>query len=953
MSKKDIINKAISAAAESEHPEDDRTLELSEEGKKREKVYNVAKIVSAYVTNRDRSEYNDLEDQLRDIVVLTKRGEYDKVTPPEKVEEFIHSYRPSEIDTNTQSCALAKQILMIGKSFYEYSDKEFVNDKLYDELLSQWKKFHVEPTGLVPTDVPGREKVKIRFPALTNNLDKAYRIGSTEELPAGVKEQDSVEAFLDRTFAALELKETDSLSLIVSPKIDGVSVNAVVSEGRMTSAASRGDADSNMRLKGLEGEQLTKQRVHDPIAIQFEAFVSKENCNRLAKKTGTVYKNCRSAASGIINRLSADPDARPLARFLGFYPINCEEVPGYALEMAYPARINYIQKFGRIPKDMPEYRVISGNKKELLKLCRQEFEKLEALRASLSFDIDGMVISVLNDEYQKTLGRTGRTNLWQIAMKFNPETAVGIVKGVTVSCGNKGSRTIMVDLVKPAVIDGVEYPVVAVLSAGSYNDLGLRVGSKIEVIRTGDVIPTFTMIEPGNGDLLPKPDTCPSCGEKLEESNGRLRCQNDNCPANIVGRFVNLFEVLGMDNYSEAFATDLLTKVKVDNLDKLLDMTADDLKSAGVTGKLEDQFVERLHSTLEISPDYLILAALGFNQIGKEKAIAILSSIDVGDLDTLTVQDIAGKLTAQGGFKATAERFAETLIQNRELIKKWFSKSKMGRTNFKALKTIGHSGVVIPNDILRTLQQLGWRETQGQRFDALVISDINYTSRKVAIAKKKNLPVITLDELQRMYDNGSLSELLKFKLTAANASLTPEVEVEVINDPNELPSSLKSVYYLSAAKPIEAAEETTASTATTHDESSAATAPTENAAKGSESTVDEGADGMNSNPDQQDSDTDADDQDLENFMREHENLVKRYDDLKSSYDKLISRIDNLDKEIEKVAKEEAKQATEKKSTAAPISTIEHAKHHVDYALMDLDVAASTIASKIDSFFWWM
>ena len=812
--KKEVVSEetvaaAVQDAAESEHPQDDApvvesdtistaedtvdkdgyiVLEPSDAGKKLEQRWQAGKITNTPFTMHPETELDKLEDLLGSYTIAAKNGEYDAIDPTKEqmsdIREFIANYHPEEKDVGTQGYAIAKMILMIGKSVYEYApDHAFIDDMLYDALMASYKKYHVEPTGIVPSNVPGREKIQLRFPTLSNNLDKAYRIMETDELPTGVKEEDSIEAFLKRTFANLNLNaEKDHMTLILSPKIDGVSVNAMESEGRFTTPASRGDSDSNMRLKGLEGYRIIRTKEHEPIAIQYEAFVTKDNKQKAAEALEHEYVNCRSCASGLINRMSADPKAIKYSKFLHFYPINAEMT-----NKPYVEKLVEIDKFGKIPKDMPPRKAITGNLSVLLDEIKKEFAHLEDIRKTLSFEIDGMVISIADDEQQELIGRTGRTNLWQIAMKFNPASAIGYVDNISISYGNKGKRTIMINLKEPAVIDGVEYPTIPVLSTRSFDGLDLRVGSKIKVIRTGDVIPSFEVMEHGNGKLLKKPTTCPACGGDLTvEESGHLRCDNALCPKNVVGRFITMFEMLGLDNYDEEFATKLMNDAKIDNLSNLLDLTTKKLNAAGISGKLEDEFVPKLHSTLENTPDYKILASLGFPGISKERSKAILSVIDFDKIDDMTVEQVKETLEAAAGFKKMAEEFAITLVANKDLIKKWLATTKKAKTNFDNLVVIGHSGLEFPPEVEKKILDHGWDITDGRRFDLLVIPDINYTSRKTAVAVHKNILMITMEELMDSIDNLD---------TVFQKNLTPKEGVDdqpSIELPDQEPVKMKS-----------------------------------------------------------------------------------------------------------------------------------------------------------------
>src|SRR5699024_7713957 len=126
----------------------------------------------------------------------------------------------------------------------------------------------------------------------------------------------------------------------------------------------------------------------------------------------------RHAAAGIISRLSSSSDDN-LLQFLSFYPIEAEGRE----DETYLERMDYLSNFAVVPKDMIDRNVVIGTMKELLKDIEDYFEMLTKKREYLDYSIDGMVITVTDDDYRRTIGRNGRTNEFQIALKFDPATA--------------------------------------------------------------------------------------------------------------------------------------------------------------------------------------------------------------------------------------------------------------------------------------------------------------------------------------------------------------------------------------------------------------------------------------------------------------------------------------------------------------------------------------------------
>lgn len=775
----DVINmKGIveEVMAEQEHPQDD--LPLSDTGKKAEETWRIRKGSGLIgIKFRKDSDLDPLEDLLTKYFAYAKSGEYEKIRPTKEesvdIKSFIKTYKPATSDLGTQERDIAQMLIEIGKSIYEYDGEGFANhesnpllsDEDYRELISAWNNpahAAAEPTGIVPVNRSGKQKMPLRYPTLSNNLEKTYRILQSDEVPTGVKEEDSVESFIDRVYDKLGLKDSDTLELMASPKLDGVSVNTTISDGRFRQAATRGDATSNVAIKGLDGYDIVGRasaklddkmkkslRTAKAFGAQYEAFVLKSDVNAAAKAIGTTYINCRSAASGIINRMTADSKTIGLSKYLRFYPINTEN----ADNLNYIEGLRLLDMLCVIPADMIPRTPVSGNKAELIEKIKALFNEYSAKRKDLSYDIDGMVISVVKDEYQEKIGREGRTNQWQIAMKFAPESSEGIVTGLSISYGNKGRRSIMLDLKEPAVISGVSYPQVQILSTRDFAKMRLKKGSRIEIVRTGDAIPAFAgVLSEGDGEVIKLPETCPACGEKLEVGkDGHLRCTNEDCPANIVGLLTNAFITLNMENYNAAFAEKLVSKVGVKRVVDLLDLTEEKMKKAGVSGKIEDAFINEFTKAVAKSPDYALMAAIGMPNVGVERSKAFLKAFTLDEFKGIKEKELEELLTKKAGAKTMAPVFAKTLIENRDDILKLVPAGK--KTDFNKMLTIGHTGMKIPVELCDKIVAYGWAVTENQNFDILVAADPSSKSRKITTAMKKGIPVITMKYLEDNINN--------------------------------------------------------------------------------------------------------------------------------------------------------------------------------------------------------
>ena len=362
-----------------------------------------------------------------------------------------------------------------------------------------------------------------------NNMDKAYITREGQRVPVGVKETDSLEAFLIRTYKALGLSSESTLALELSPKIDGVSVNGTIVDDMLTDPQTRGDENQSVAVMGLNGlEVACNFKAEEEFGIQYEAFVTEEDRIAASDYLGLEkpYVSCRHAAAGIIHRLSTMEDDG-LLKFISLYPIATANLDG-----TYAERMDYIQNFGIIPDDMPKRKVVEGNMHQLLEYTETYYRDLGSNRDELSFMIDGMVVTVYDDDFQNIIGRDGRTNKFQLAVKFDPATAKSQVDWVDLDCGRKGYRTIQVHLKYPVFLDGVRYDHVPVPSVPIFDDLNLRYDSYVTIHRVGDVIPSITVDFPVKHTKIRLPMECPKCGKKLTIRDGKLFCEDPRCEGN-------------------------------------------------------------------------------------------------------------------------------------------------------------------------------------------------------------------------------------------------------------------------------------------------------------------------------------------------------------------------------------------------------------------------------------
>lgn len=760
-----------------------RALELIRE-KRRILMGNDKKLYEENHETPPKYQYYDpskVDGMLGEVINKVQSGKYGKAMDVRSrglLNELIASFlgMDQKLPNAARVNATVRNLIKVCKSFYEYDERQFLDDETYDQVVARWRSLGFEePTGYVPNK---SRKTAINHPRLHNNMDKAYRIYMNDPVPIGVKESDSVENWLIRNFRDLGISSETVIKLEVSPKIDGVSGSGnITAKGIFEDPQTRGDDTDALDIRGMDGLELVEPKlVTHPFGIQFEIFVTEPD--RLGASAylekDPPYVSCRHAASGVVNQLCTGDDNN-LLQFCSLYPIEADGLD----ELTYEERMRYLANFAIVPKDMIPRKIIKGNMKRILQELKELFRKWEDDRENHSFTYDGMVLTLVDDDYQKVLGRQGRTNLYQIALKFNPASAIGKVAGIHLDFGKKGYRTLQVDLEHAIFLDGVRYDHVPVLSANLFMDHHLRIGDEVRVNRVGDVIPSISVEKTNYGKLIQLPTNCPDCGHILKLRNSKLYCGNPQCVSNLAGRIEFFLKALDIDRYGENFARMVVelfdTRILDDfghtvkygkgicvrGLRDLFDLTPEAFEAKGITTKDAKLFLTRLEEAVAKAPDYEVLGAMGIPDLGRARAYDILKAF--GSLEAFisafNKSEMEGRLRS-----AVGDGIGVKIHEALNISDGWEDlqedvigvfKHVKNFTDFNAHRTkVGHTGLKkFPPDVQEILERRGFMVVDGKNFDILIAADLNSTSGKMQMAQKRKLPVMTLDGFRERYGN--------------------------------------------------------------------------------------------------------------------------------------------------------------------------------------------------------
>jgi DNA ligase (NAD+) len=463
---------------------------------------------------------------------------------------------------------LAREIAEHDKRYYQ-DDEPTVSDADYDALRKRNAAIEAKFPALIRPDSPSRRvgatavekfgKVKHGVPMLS--LDNAF-------------DDEDVTDFVDRIRRFLNLPADEELAITAEPKIDGLSASLRYEDGKLVLGATRGDGavgeDVTANLKTLKDipHVLKGRGIPEVIEVRGEVFLSHADFAKLNKdqeaREEKTFANPRNAAAGSLRQLDSSITARRPLKFFAYTWGEASKVPGKTQSEVIEAFADW--GFPTNP-EMKRFTDVAA----ILKY----YEKIQAKRASLGYDIDGIVYKVDRLDWQQRLGFVSRAPRWAVAHKFPAEQAETELLDIDIQVGRTGTLTPVARL-KPVTVGGVVVTNATLHNEDEIARKDVRVGDTVVVQRAGDVIPQIVRVveekRPKGAKAYKFPDKCPACGshavrevdEAGEESAARRCTGGLICPAQAAERlkhFVsrNAFDIEGFGSkHVDAFLADKL-----------------------------------------------------------------------------------------------------------------------------------------------------------------------------------------------------------------------------------------------------------------------------------------------------------------------------------------------------------------------------------------------------------
>lgn len=481
------------------------------------------------------------------------------------------------------------------------------------------------------------------FQAFRSLAEKA--VAQAVETMGGPFRLDPVSALAGLSAATWEDLPTLIGAFWIDPKLDGLAVEVIYEDGRLVRAATRGDGevgeDVTLNMRTVKNLPLM---LHDGgdvpryLEARGEVVMRKADFHALnerqAERGEKVFANPRNAAAGSVRQL--DPRitaARPLRFFAyGVGQVDWNGAPGWK------GQNEIIAGLAKLGFSIPPEAKLCAHPDEVA----ASFERLQADRDSLPFEIDGLVAKLNNLELQRFLGFTAKAPRWALALKFPAYQAETVLRDIRIQVGRTGVLTPVAEL-EPVSVGGVTVSSASLHNESYIREKGLLLGDRVLIQRAGDVIPEVVrpLVEKRTGaeQEFQFPSTCPVCRTEVvlaSEERRIWKCVNITCPAVVRQSIIHFVSKAGLDieGLGRKWVEILIDKGMVKSPADLFTLKKTDLLTLERMGdKSATNVVESIRRARENATLPRLIAAMGIPHVGEETARLLASRF--GDLDVL------------------------------------------------------------------------------------------------------------------------------------------------------------------------------------------------------------------------------------------------------------------------------------------------------------------------------
>ena len=663
-----------------------------------------------------------------------------------------------------------KKIKLINKFNENYynNNKSLISDQEYDELkkeiLSLENKYKFLNSKNSPSEIVG-------FKPSKNFKKIAHRVPMLSLANAFI--EDDLNNFEKKIKNFLNEMNDFKIEYSAEPKIDGISASLIYKNGILLTGLSRGD--------GKEGEDITEnlktisdipKQIHNndfpsEIDIRGEVFIQNSDFKKISNK----FANPRNAASGSLRQKNPNDTKKIPLKFIAYtygYEKNLKQDNQYDF-------LKSLKKWGF--KTNPLNKIIIGVK-DLIK----NYNFIEKKRSELDFDIDGIVYKINNFKLQNRLGNVANAPRWAIAHKFSSNKGVSKILDIEIQIGRTGALT-PVAKIQPINIGGVVVSNATLHNEDEIIRKDIRINDTVVVERAGDVIPHIVSVEKEKRDKVKSkkflfPTKCPSCGSKtIKEYNLTTKKEDSVRRCSSEGYECEKIAIEKLKHFvsKEAFNIDGLGKKIVENFWELnlvkfpQDIFALNFEKIELLDGWGKQSVRNLKYSIEerrnISFDRFIYS-LGIRHIGIENAKLLAKNLtSFSKLLSLSKNQNFDDLLSIDGIGETQVNSLKDFLSNKTNLKilnelgkllkiKDSIKFEKGPLSGLTFMLTGKLEKMSRAEAKSLIEQSSGSivSTVSKKLNFLIVGE-KATKKKIEIAKKLNIKILSQDDWIKMLNN--------------------------------------------------------------------------------------------------------------------------------------------------------------------------------------------------------
>lgn len=624
--------------------------------------------------------------------------------------ETLAAFEASEVPSGNDRIRELEGLITQARHDY-YNSTPTVADDVYDawvDELSTLKHDSPAVTGIGATPVSEWQKVSHTIP-----MGSLSKINTLEELTAWVTGTGN-----------------SSRHVLVTEKLDGISLAVDYVKGVFTRGATRGDGtlgeDITVNVARMHGIQ---QRLKEPVTVSLRAEIVLRKSDHL--RHFPHYANPRNAASGIAKRLDGHGSEHLTVIF---YQV--------ADGLDFATEGEQFEWLGQMGFTIPNW-YVTAMRPGIRTPHDLWLEYQQVKRAELDYEIDGLVVRVNDVAMQLSLGETDGRPKGQVAFKFAPMTRESVLRRIDWQVGGSG-RITPVAIFDPVRVLGAEITNASLYNIAYIQQLGLDVGATILIARAQDVIPRVAAVRQGTGTVAKPPSTCPTCQGPTQMEGEYLVCPNTaECPAQAVGRIKRYISVLDIKEWGETLIERLVATSLVNDVSDLYRLTEAQLANVDRMGeKSAAKVVKTLAARRKIPLD-TFLGSLSIPLCGPS-TFKMAMNAGYDSLDKLKAATAAQLAGVEGLGPVKAQAVWQWLQRDSGIVDKLLARGVEiegkihGTMTGKSCCFTGASSR--PRSELEQLVKAAGGEVKtsvGKKLTYLVMADANSNSSK-AVAARKN-----------------------------------------------------------------------------------------------------------------------------------------------------------------------------------------------------------------------